>query len=44
MIMLIDLVEWYHYPIHAISQDPPANFFIDYHHRSLLPVTLIDLC
>ena len=26
MIQLIDLVEWHHYPTHAIFQDPPANF------------------
>ena len=40
---LIDLVEWHHYPTHAISRDSPANFWMDRHHRSLLPVGLIDL-
>ena len=44
MIQLIDLVEWITYQTHAISRDPPANFLIDRHHRSLLPVALIDLC
>ena len=44
MIKVIDLVEWHHYPTHAFSPDPPAKFLMDCHHRSLLPVGLIDLC
>ena len=44
MNQLINLVEWHYYPAHAVSRDPPANFWMDRHHRSLLPVGLMDLC
>ena len=39
-----DLVKWHHYPTHANSRDPSANFWMDRHHHSLLPAGLIDVC